>query len=186
MLAKLSAFSWMMIAVPAPPSSSSAVKASVVVTSLAEPSSRTCSDDKSPLAGCPLWPDTWKWPPAELKLAGAPPVGATELASHLPTEWMCSPWNPGASLPLAVVCTVSVAKPPVNSMSAVATVVPSVSFSPLGSAEVVGAGPSSPADAEGDGEPVQIAGVVPGDVATGSLGLQAVNASAGTANRVTA
>ena len=100
---------------PAPPSSSSAVKASVVVTSFAEPSSRTCSDARSPLAGCPLWPATWKCPPAEVKLAGAPPVGATESASHLPTEWMCRPWNPGASCPSAVVCTVTVAKPPVNS-----------------------------------------------------------------------
>ena len=46
-------------------------------------------------------------------------------ASHLPTEWMCSPWNPGVNLPDCVVCTVTVAYPSVNWISAVATVVPS-------------------------------------------------------------
>ena len=109
MLAKLSAFSWMMIDVFAPASRSSAVKASVVVTNSPEPSSRTCSDVRSPLAGCPLWPGAWKCAPAELKSPGAPPVGATELASHLPTEWMCSPWKPGDSWPGLVVLTVTVA-----------------------------------------------------------------------------
>ena len=85
------------------------MNASVVVTSIAEPSSRTCSEVRSPLAGCPVWPGTWKCPPAELKSPGAPPVGATESASHLPTEWMCRPWKPGVSWPGAVVCTVTVA-----------------------------------------------------------------------------
>ena len=85
------------------------MNASVVVTSSPVPSSRTCSDVRSPLAGWPLWPGTWKCAPAELKSPGAPPVGATELASHLPTEWMCRPWKPGVSCTGAVVFTVTVA-----------------------------------------------------------------------------
>ena len=84
------------------------MNASVVVTNSADPSSRTCSDDRSPLAGCPLCPGTWKCPPAELKSPGSPPVGATELASHLPTEWMCMPWKPGVSAPVPVDLTVIV------------------------------------------------------------------------------
>src|ERR1700704_5114215 len=175
----------MMIAVFAPASRSSAVNASVVVTNFAVPAARTCSDVRSPLAGCAVWPAFWKCAPAELKSPGAPPVGATELASHLPTEWMCRPWKPGVSSPGAVVSTVTVAKPPANSMSAVATVVPSasfswaVSFSPLVAAVALG-------DADGDGEPVQIDGVVPGDVAGCSGGLQALKASTGTANKAAA
>jgi hypothetical protein len=129
MLAKLSAFSWMMIAVLGPASRSSAVNASVVVTSFAVPSWRTCREARSPLAGCAVWPALWKCAPAERKSPGAPPVGAMELGSHFPMEWMCRPWKPGVSLPGVVVSTVTVAKPPVNSMSAVATVVPSASFS---------------------------------------------------------
>lgn len=43
------------------------------------------------------------------KLPGAPPVGATELGSHLPTWWMCRPWKPGVSLPTPVVAIVTVA-----------------------------------------------------------------------------
>src|SRR3954468_22015445 len=79
-------------------------------------------------------------------------------------------------------------------MSAVATVVPSasfswaVSFSPLAAAWPVPP-PSPPpcsGDADGDVEPVQTDGVVPGCVATGSFGLQAHNASAGTANMAAA
>src|SRR5689334_4590518 len=192
MLAKLSAFSWMMIAVFAPPVRSSAVNASVVVTNFAVPSPRTCSDTRSPLAGWPVWPAFWKCPPAELKSPGAPPVGATELASHLPTEWMCRPWNPGVSLPGVVVSTVTVAKPPANSMSAVATVVPSgdfswaVSFSPLGA----GLSPVEPwvslADADGAGEPVQTEGVVPGEVAGCSGALHALKATTGTAKKAAA
>ncbi|COY37919.1 Uncharacterised protein [Mycobacterium tuberculosis] len=49
----------MMIAVFAPLSRSSMVKASVVVTSIAEPSPRTCSEARSPLAGVPVCPGTW-------------------------------------------------------------------------------------------------------------------------------
>ena len=48
------------------------MKASVVVTSLADPSDRTSSDVRSPLAGWPVCPGTWRCPPAELKLPGAP------------------------------------------------------------------------------------------------------------------
>ena len=88
---------------------SALVKASVVVTSFAEPSERTSSDASSPLAGWPVWPDTCRCPPAELKSPRAPPVGATESASHLPTEWMCSPWKPGDRMPPATVSTVTVA-----------------------------------------------------------------------------
>src|SRR6476620_5069696 len=191
MLAKLSAFSWMMIAVFAPPSRSSAVNASVVVTNFAVPSWRTCSDVKSPLAGWLVWPAFWKCAPAELKSPGAPPVGATELASHFPTEWMCRPWKPGANWPGAVVSTVTVAKPPANSMSAVATVVPlasfswAVSFSPLAAwFSPVWPCPSV-GDAEGDGEPVQTDGVVPGEVATCSGALHALKATTGTAKTAT-
>src|ERR1700682_4649084 len=182
----------MMIAVFAPASRSSAVNASVVVTNFAVPSARTCSDVRSPLAGCAVWPAFWKCAPAELKSPDAPPVGATELASHLPTEWMCRPWKPGVSLPGAVVSTVTVAKPPANSMSAVATVVPSasfswaVSFSPLGSVWPACPCPLSLGEADGAGEPVQIDGVVPGDVAMGSFGLQALKARTGTANKAAA
>jgi hypothetical protein len=58
-----------------PLSKSVGVNASVVVTSVADPSERTSSEVRSPLAGWPVWPDFWKWPPAELK-----------SPSHLPTE----------------------------------------------------------------------------------------------------
>ncbi len=109
MLAKLSAPSWMISALPSGPLRSALVKALVVVTSLAEPSDRTCNDVRSPLAGWLVWPGTCRCPPAELKLPGAPPLGATESASHLPTEWMCSPWNPGDRMPPAMVSTVTVA-----------------------------------------------------------------------------
>src|SRR6478752_1338713 len=193
MLAKLSAFSWMMIAVFAPPSRSSAVNASVVVTNFAVPSWRTCSDVKSPLAGWLVWPAFWKCAPAELKSPGAPPVGATELASHLPTAWMCRPWKPGVNWPGSIVSTVTVAKPPVNSMSAVATGVPlasfswAVSFSPVGAGASVPCPPAlSPGDAEGAGEPVHTDGVVPGVVATGSFGAHALNATTGTAKKAAA
>src|SRR6478735_7269799 len=159
MFAKLSAFSWMMMAVFAPASRSAAVKALVVVTSIAEPSWRTCNDARSPLAGWALWPATWKCAPALLKSPGAPPDGATEFGSHLPTEWMWRPWKPGASRPVATVLTVRVAKSPVNVSLAVA----GCELSPL-----------APAFAEGLGEPVQTDGVVPGCVATGSYGLHAL------------
>ncbi len=49
-----------------------------------------------------------KCPPADKKSPGAPPVGAVELASHLPTEWMCTPWKPGLSWPVPVVSMVIV------------------------------------------------------------------------------
>ena len=83
---------------------------------------------------------------------------------------MCRPWKPGVSLPGAVVSTVTVAKPPANSMSAVATVVPSASFQLGGQLLAAGGSaldprpcpPSTPGDADGDGEPVQTDGVVPG------------------------
>src|SRR3954467_3041103 len=177
----------MMIAVLAPPSRSAAVNASVVVINFAVPSWRTCSDVRSPLEGWLVWPAVWKCAPAELKSPGAPPVGATELASHLPTEWMCRPWNPGVNLPGAVVSTVTVAKPPVNSMSAVATAVPSASFSWAVSFSPLAAGPApsppsvSLGDADGDGEPVQTGGVVPGEVAGCSGALHALNATTGLA-----
>src|SRR6478672_88636 len=178
MLVKLSAFSWMMSAVFAPPSRSSAVNASVVVTSIAEPSSRTCSEARSPLAGWAVWPATWKCAPALLKSPGAPPDGATEFGSHLPTEWMWRPWKPGASRPVATVLTVRVAKSPVNAISAVATVVPSGLLRSAVSVSLAVAGcelsPLAPAFAEGLGEPVQTDGVVPGCVATGSYGLHAL------------
>ena len=109
MLAKLSAPSWMISAAPSGPVRSALVKASVVVTSLADPSDRTSSDVRSPLAGWPVCPGTCRCPPAELKLPGAPPLGATESASHFPTEWMCRPWKPGARMPPLTVSTVTVA-----------------------------------------------------------------------------
>src|SRR6478735_5926978 len=143
------------------------------------------------LAGWLVWPAFWKCAPAELKSPGAPPVGATELASHFPTEWMCRPWKPGVNWPGAVVSTVTVAKPPANSMSAVATVVPlasfswAVSFSPLAAwFSPVWPCPSV-GDAEGDGEPVQTDGVVPGEVATCSGALHALKATTGTAKTAT-
>src|ERR1700752_3621113 len=83
-----------------------------------------------------------------------------------------------------------VAKPPVKSMSAVATVVPSASFS--WEVSVAPAGPSacppppSPGEAVGDGEPVQTDGVVPGVVAMGSFGLHALKATTGTAKKAEA
>src|SRR5262245_39955045 len=105
---------------------------------------------------------------------------------------MCRPWKPGVSLPDAVVSTVMVAKPPVKSMSAVATVVPSaifswaVSFSPV-AAWPVACPPSVPPPAGvGEGEPVHTDGVVPGEVATGSFGLHALNATTGTAKKAAA
>ena len=74
-----------------------------------------------------------------------------------------------------------------NSKSAVATVVPlaflswAVSFSPAGSASP---SPSAgAAGADGDGDPVQIDGVVPGCEPPARWGLQALKASAGTANK---
>src|SRR6476646_8655972 len=178
----------MMIDVLAPASRSSEVKASVVVTNSAVPSSRTCSDERSRLAGCPLWPGAWKCVPAELKSPGAPPVGATELASHLPTEWMCRPWNPGASSPGALVLTVTVAYPSAKAISAVATVVPfanfksAVSFSPLlWLSWPPWPPPSSLGGADGDGEPVQTDGLVPGEELGVSGALQPLNTRAGTA-----
>ena len=86
----------------------------------------------------------------------------------------------------AVVFTVTVAKPPENAKSAVATVAPlaflswAVSLSPAG-----GASPwLSPADADGAGEPVQTDGVVPGCRASASRGTAcAPSRRAGTANR---
>src|SRR6478752_9780897 len=168
MFAKLSAFSWMMMAVFAPASRSAAVKALVVVTSIAEPSWRTCNDARSPLAGWALWPATWKCAPALLKSPGAPPDGATEFGSHLPTEWMWRPWKPGASRPVATGLTVRGEKTQVNEISAVATVVPSGLLRSAVSVSLAVAGcelsPLAPAFAEGLGEPVQTDGVVPGCV----------------------
>jgi hypothetical protein len=50
-LPKLSAFWWMISAVPEPFLRSAAVNKFVVVTSFAEPSERTCNAVRSPLAG---------------------------------------------------------------------------------------------------------------------------------------
>ena len=88
-------------------------------------------------------------------------------------------------MPGVVVSTVTVAKPAANSMSAVATVVPSASFSGAVSFSPLGAGPSV-GDADGAGEPVQTEGVVPGEVATGSFGLHALKATTGTAKKAAA
>src|SRR4029077_13643578 len=129
---------------------------------------------------------------AELKSPGAPPVGATKLASHLPTEWMCRPWKPGVSTPGAVVSPVRVAQPPGNSMSAVAPGVPlasfswAVSFSPLATGAASCPPEPSPGEAEGDGEPVQTEGVVPGEGATGSFGLEGLKTRTGTAKKAAA
>src|SRR6202022_5186209 len=108
-------------------------------------------------------PGPWKCPPADKKSPAGPPVGATEFASHLPTAWMCIPWKPGVRIPSPIVSTVRVAKPPVKSNVAVATGLPSavdswaVSFCPSPADGWVG-------DADGDVDPVQIGGVVPGEV----------------------
>lgn len=118
----------MISALPCGPFKSSAVNASVVATTLPEPSERMFIGVRSPLAGCSVRPPTCRWPPAELKSPAEPPVGATEFASHLPTEWMCIPWLPGESLLFPVVSTVTVANPSVKSMVALATAVPSAVF----------------------------------------------------------
>ena len=151
----------MMIAVFSPVVRSSSVKASVVVTNIPTPSLRTCSTLKSPLGGCEVWPRAWKCSPAERKSPDAPPLGPTEFGSHLPTLWMCTPWNPGASRPWPLVAMVTVAYPLLKSNFAVATSVPSgvrrwVLKLGTGCAASV---PEAPA---GAGDPVQIAGVVPG------------------------
>ena len=57
-LAKLSGRAWMISALPSGPFRSSAVKASVVATSLPEPSVRIFSGVRSPLAGCSVRPPT--------------------------------------------------------------------------------------------------------------------------------
>ena len=57
-LAKLSGPSWIIRALPSGPFRSSAVNASVVATTFPEPSERTFSGVRSPLAGCPVWPPT--------------------------------------------------------------------------------------------------------------------------------
>jgi hypothetical protein len=59
---------------PWAPLSWSAVKLSLVATSLPEPSKRTSRGGRSPLAGWPVCPGAWKCSPAEAK-----------SASHLPT-----------------------------------------------------------------------------------------------------
>jgi len=111
--------------------------------------------------------------------------------SHLPTEWMCRPWK-RASLTGAVVSTVTVAKPPANSMSAVATVVPSasfswaVSFSPLGSVWPACPCPLSLGEADGAGEPVQMDGRSAGDVAWVRSDCKRSKARTGTANKAAA
>src|ERR1700722_2048148 len=160
-LGMLSAPAWMMIAVFWPVVRSSSVKASVVVTNIPTPSLRTCSTLKSPLGGWAAWPGAWKCSPAERKSPDAPPLGPTEFGSHLPTLWMCTPWNPGASRPSPLVAMVTVAYPLLKSNFAVATWVPSgvrrwVLRLGTGSAASV---PDAPA---GAGEPRQISGLVPG------------------------
>src|ERR1700730_613910 len=185
MLAKLSALAWIMIAVPGPASSCAAVNASVVVTSFADPLARASSELRSPLAGWVVCPGTWKCPPAEKKSPAGPRVGATEFGSHLPTAWMCIPWKPGVRMPSPIVSTVRVAKPPVKSNVPVAAGLPSavdswaVSFcpSPFAGWEV---------DADGDVDPVQTGGLVPGEVLGFWCGLQALSPRAGTANRTAA
>jgi len=142
-LAKLSGPWWIIRALPSGPFRSSAVNASVVATTFPEPSERTYRGVRSPLAGCSVRPPTCKWPPAEAKSAGGPPVGATELASHLPTEWMCIPWLPGDRIPPATVSTVTVAYPFAKSIVALATGLPSADFNSVvmvcaaGAAELV-------------------------------------------------
>ena len=121
----------------------------------------------SAVAGMPTLAGNLECPPAERKSPGAPPVGATELGSHLPTEWMCRPGKPGVSLAGVVVWTVIVAKPPVKSMSAVATVVPSASFRWAVSFSPVAAWPVVCPPLVGDGAAGDTDGVVPGEVATG-------------------
>jgi hypothetical protein len=127
-LAKLSGPAWIIRALPSGPFRSSAVNASVVATTFPEPSERTLSGVKSPLAGCSVRPPTCRWPPADSKSPAGPPVGATELASHLPTEWMCMPWLPGDRTPPATVSTVTVAYPFAKSIVALATGLPAGDF----------------------------------------------------------
>src|ERR1700709_559975 len=90
---------------------------------------------------------------------------------------MCMPWKPGVSWPDAVVLTVTVANPPENTNSAVATDVPSAVFRSAGRVSpavvVVASAPWPASPADGGGEPVHTGGVVPGCVATGSDGEQA-------------
>ena len=94
---------------------------------------------------------------------------------------MCRPWKPGVSCPGAVVWTVTVAKPPVNSNVGGGDRGAVGQFE-LGGELLAAAGPGRlrrlrprRALADGAGEPVQTDGVVPGWVATGSLGLHALS-----------
>ena len=98
--------------------------------------------------------------------------------------------EPRCQLPAALVLTVTVAYPSAKAISAVATVVPfanfksAVSFSPLLWLSWPPWPPSSsPGGADGDGEPVQIDGVVPGVELGVSGALQALNTRAGTAKQ---
>jgi hypothetical protein len=104
------------------------VNPSLVATSLPAPLDRTNSGGRSPLAGWPVCPGACKRSPADAKSADWPPLDATELASHLPTAWMSSPWKPGVRMPAATVSTVTVAYPLVKSMVASATCLPSAVF----------------------------------------------------------
>lgn len=62
------------------------------------------------------------------------------MASHLPAEWMCSPWKPGVRMPVAMVSTVTVAYPFVKSRVAFATGVPFAVFSCVVRLSVPGGG----------------------------------------------
>ena len=99
MLAKLSAFSWMMIAVLAPSEQILGGERVGRRHQLRRAVLANLQRRQVAAGRMAAVPATWKCPPAELKSPGAPPVGATELASHLPTEWMCRPWKPGVSSP---------------------------------------------------------------------------------------
>jgi hypothetical protein len=80
---------------------------------------------------------------------------------------MCNPWKPGVSTPTPVVWILTLALVLLNSNSAIATGVPSGAFRwvvMFFCADAAGAASAPGVVADGAGDPVQIAGVVPGIV----------------------
>src|ERR1700733_4620854 len=75
---------------------------------------------------------------------------------------MCTPWKPGVSTPTAIVSIRTVAWPLVNSNSAIATCVPSGALRCVLMLFCGAACISGVLADDGEGAPVQIAGVVPG------------------------
>jgi hypothetical protein len=104
---------------------------------------------------------------------------------------MCIAWKPGGRTFSSVVSTVTVANPPLNSIVAFATCLPSgvasfaVSFREAPD-ELDAVVLTDVLDGPGAGEPVHTDGVVPGELLGFWFGLQALSARAGTARNAAA